>query len=421
MTFTETAETHSMQSFEIAVRLLSPICLAASVPAGNLTRTLDYIPGSTIRGALATLYLESGKPADTKFEQLFLSGDVTYGNLYLNGAAPAPLSARSCKHEPGFLHGDAGHGVVDWLLPSFTEIWGRRAQQAVTTPQHEGCARVYRSNKCNAPMERFASFYAPLTSKRESVETYKLRRVLTRSAIDDHLQTVEQGLLYSLEVLDPTALGSAVFRGTVTCASPAVVAIAQREVLDPTFEQQAMRLFIGTARSRGLGEIETVGSQTLLTPFAPLSERLRALNQRLRDWGVNDGRMYFSLTLHADAIIQDEYFHFHSTIPTSILAWEAGFSQATAKRLRLDGCFTATRTVSGWNAVLRVPKNAVTAIKMGAAFLYSIEGLTNQELQDVIDKLTQVEAYGLGARRTEGFGRVVVCDPFHLDAGKEPI
>src|SRR5713226_2311354 len=91
-----------------SVRLLSPVCLAAAVPAGNLTRTLDYIPGSTVRGALAALYLESGKPVDTTFEQLFLSGEVTYGNLYLNGAAPWPLSARSCKHEPGFLRDDTG-------------------------------------------------------------------------------------------------------------------------------------------------------------------------------------------------------------------------------------------------------------------------------------------------------------------------
>lgn len=421
MTFTETAETPQIQSFEIAVRLLSPVCLAAAVPTGNLTCTLDYIPGSTVRGALAALYLESGKPADTTFEQLFLSGEVTYGNLYLSGAGPAPLSARSCKHEPGFLRDETGHGVVDWLLPAFLQHWKERTHQPVTAPQHEACAHTHHGGRCNAPLEAFPRFYAPVASERKSIPTNKLRRLLTRSAIDDRLQTAEHGLLYSLEVLDPTALGSAEFRGTVVCASPAAAASAQRQLLDPIFERQSTRLSIGTARSRGLGEVETVGCRVSLTPFAPLGERLSAFNLRLRNWGVNDGRFYFSLTLHADTIIQDEYFRFHSTVPVSVLAWEADIESATAMRLKLEGCFTATRTVSGWNAALRLPKNDVTAIKMGAAFFYSIEGLTDHESHVVVDKLTRLETYGLGARRTEGFGRVVVCDPFHLDAGKEPV
>jgi CRISPR-associated protein Csx10 len=133
MISTETPETPAAQSFEIAIQLLSPICLAAAVPAGNLTSTLDYIPGSTVRGALAALYLASGKPADATFERLFLSGEVTYGNLYLNGSAPAPLSARSCKHEPGFTRDDTGHGVVDWLLPSFAQRLAKRAKQEACT------------------------------------------------------------------------------------------------------------------------------------------------------------------------------------------------------------------------------------------------------------------------------------------------
>lgn len=57
MTSTEMPETPALQNFEIVIHLISPICLAAAVPAGNLTRTLDYIPGSAVRGALAALYV----------------------------------------------------------------------------------------------------------------------------------------------------------------------------------------------------------------------------------------------------------------------------------------------------------------------------------------------------------------------------
>lgn len=418
MTITGTLDTQAVQRFEVTVQLVSPVCLAAAVPAGNLTRTLEYIPGSTVRGVLAALYLESGKPADAIFERLFLTGEVTYGNLCLNGAAPSPLSARSCKHEPGFID-DRGHGVVDWLLPSFAQQRGKDSNLAVSAPRHEACADTSKGSVCGAPLESFAHFYFPLMSNRKSMETSKLRRIITRSATDDRLQTAEQGLLYSLEVLDPTTPKvSPQFRGSVTCITPDVADIALRELFQPIFERQAIKLFLGTARSRGLGEVEAVDCQPYAPPFPSLTDRLQTFNQRLHDWGVSDSHTYFSLTLHADAIIQDEYFRFHSTIPAVFLAWEAGFSQETAARLKLEGCFTATRTVSGWNAALRAPKTDATAIKMGAAFLYSAEGLNEQ---DLIDKLARVEAYGLGARRTEGFGRVVVCDPFHLDAGKEPI
>lgn len=200
MTITGTLNTQAVQHFEVTVQLISPVCLAAAIPAGNLTHTLDYIPGSSVRGALAAFYLKSGKPADALFERLFLTGEVTYGNLYLNGAAPAPLSACSCKHEPGFTLDEGRHGVVDWLLPSFAQRWEERTKRTVNAPLHQACADTSRGNVCGAPLEPFVHFYSPLTNNRKSEETSKLRRVITRSATDDRLQTAEQGLLYSLEV-----------------------------------------------------------------------------------------------------------------------------------------------------------------------------------------------------------------------------
>jgi CRISPR-associated protein Csx10 len=95
-----------------------------------------------------------------------------------------------------------------------------------------------------------------------------------------------------------------------------------------------------------------------------------------------------------------------------LLAWETGLNAAS---LRLETYFTDTHIVSGWNAALRMPKGDVIAIQMGAVFLYSVEGIDEQNL---IEKLKTIEARGLGARRTEGFGRVKICDPFHVEARK---
>ncbi len=401
--------------FPITMTLVSPVCLAAGVPVGNLTRTLRYIRGSTVRGMLAQFYLERVGAADDTFTQLFLSGEVTYSNLYFSTprdrAAPLPLSARSCKYASGFLTDEDKHGVVDTLLPTFTWQW---AEGSSADPPVDRC------NHCKAPLERFAGFYESLGGSRRTGPIEGLSRMITRSATDDVLQTAEPGLLYTLEVLDPTTrAGYLPAGGLVTCATREAAALVRQHVLQPAFEAAQTSFFIGTARSRGLGEIVTPGQP--LIPFDPATaspsivERLHTFNAAITALGVNDNRTYFSLTLYADAIIQDEFCRCHSTIPSALLAWEMGVE---AHHLQLETCFTETHVVTGWNAALRAPKTDALAIRMGATFLYTATGIAEQTL---LDQLLAIETRGLGARRTEGFGRVKVCDPFHVEARKEPI
>jgi CRISPR-associated protein Csx10 len=144
----------------------------------------------------------------------------------------------------------------------------------------------------------------------------------------------------------------------------------------------------------------------------PLADRLVAFNRAVREAG-GEQLLYFSLTLQSDAVVQDEFFRFLGTVPAETLAWEAGFGPGA---LELAGCFTESHQVSGWNTALRAPKAKVSAIRMGSAFLYSARGV---EEQDLIGRLTELEARGIGGRRAEGFGRVKVCDPFHVEARKD--
>lgn len=415
MTITEIDDATLPIAFEIEVEIASPVCLSAGVPTGNLTKTLVYIPGSTVRGMLAQFYLEQTGVADATFERLFLSGDVTYGNLYLNPhgapAAPAPLSARSCKHEPGFMKGESKHGVIDSLIQTF-------AWQTADRNGQEHNTRAAICSECKSPLDRFTRFYESSSDRKQTVPTESLRRVITRSATDDQIQTAKKGALYSLEVLDPTALGEYVpMTGFIICGTKEAASSVAQNLLQPAFEDERLSFFIGTARSRGLGEIKTAGKP--IHPINPLEQpvaidrRLAEFNGAIKEAGIDDGRTYFSITLHSDAIVQDEFFRFHSTIPVPLLAWETGLNAAG---LRLETCFTDTHIVSGWNAALRMPKSEVIAVRMGAAFLYSVEGIDEQSL---IEKLKTLEARGLGARRTEGFGRVKICDPFHVEARKE--
>src|SRR5437763_16077413 len=79
--------------YDAEVTLQSPVTLTLRRATGNDVETLDYIPGTVLRGALAAAYLETGA-VDLPFRSLFLEGRVRFGSLRVDGADVWPLSAR---------------------------------------------------------------------------------------------------------------------------------------------------------------------------------------------------------------------------------------------------------------------------------------------------------------------------------------
>lgn len=80
----------------ISITTLSPVIIAQQLGDQNTVSTLKYITGSQLRGLLAGAYIRDKKLSrtdahmDSGFRTLFLSGQVQFGNLFLNGGAPVP-------------------------------------------------------------------------------------------------------------------------------------------------------------------------------------------------------------------------------------------------------------------------------------------------------------------------------------------
>ena len=121
------------ECLEVIVRLLSPAQIGDEGSAAYYNTTRDYIPGSVLRGSLAQQMATACEHAADEphdgcdFGRLFASGPApVFEHLYptISGGHdfpfPAPLTARSCKYHPGFLHArvmaDRGHGVGDILV-----------------------------------------------------------------------------------------------------------------------------------------------------------------------------------------------------------------------------------------------------------------------------------------------------------------
>ena len=104
---------------QVKARTDAPLALSLRRATGNDLETLTHISGSTLRGALAYAWLGAhGRPADppADFKKLFLSGEVRFGGLQLDGALSAPLSARACSR--GCRKAERMRTFEEWT-PSF--------------------------------------------------------------------------------------------------------------------------------------------------------------------------------------------------------------------------------------------------------------------------------------------------------------
>lgn len=191
-----------MKTLTVQIVLQSPTLLAAAPPASNLTETLLFVPGNTVRGLLAYRSLDQGRnPSDNVFQRLFVQGEARFGCACINGALPIPLSARSCKYDPGFTKDSGGHGMIDLLLAGNEE---------------KRCTYVFQRHLCGQAVDYAQGFYDPHGFCKVSVKT----RLITRTAIDPTRGAARTGQLYSQRVLAEEQTFTPQSRSQTNCTLP---------------------------------------------------------------------------------------------------------------------------------------------------------------------------------------------------------
>jgi hypothetical protein len=353
-----------MKAVRIELRLASPTLLAAAPPASNLIESLPFVPGNTVRGLLARRWIDlGGDPDGPKREtlrRLFVNGEVRFGFAFRDGAETVPLSAWSCKYDPGFP--PEGHGVRDLLLGAGD---GR-------------CA-------CGRALERFEGWWLPETAEQVQVRT----RLITRTAIDPARGTARSGQLFSQRVL---AEGQ---RFVATVEAPDELAPKIEDLVAEPFTGR-----IGTGGSRGQGwvEVQRIGES---------EARRGAVRERLERFFAAAGRPVLAVTLLTDGLFRDDYLReavsprLEDLQPLGIRPddWEP---HADA--------WIDLRRVFGFDGVpVRLPRAHRLAVAAGSVFLF--EARTGAE-----PAIPEDDGEGwIGEGNGEGYGRAVLWHPFHLD------
>ena len=172
-----------------------PMITGNSAETGNLLRTNDYIPGNTILGLFASLYLKKKKTAYSNnntvykddFAAMFLSDTLHFFNAYpLHAetrirAIPMPMTVFGCKHfgENIFNSREKQHGVFDMVFE--------------TVPKNFVC----NVNGCNCEMKHkdgYLYYYEGIP-----------RNLNVKKRIDAHIN-VDEEQLYAFEAVEKNTL-----------------------------------------------------------------------------------------------------------------------------------------------------------------------------------------------------------------------
>ena len=416
----------NLNSDTLLVKLIpeEPIRTSFTKTSTYFYETLGYIPGSTIRGAIAQYVGNKYGYRDNKFIQSFLKQPVIFCNLYPSGrdirsrgiAKSIPLSVRTCKTYPGFevnmsdecLEEEKKHGSKDILIMSLL-INLISNEIEVSLPLKEKC------DYCKSNMKNFSGFYITYSSEIKDSP----RQVMTRIAINRKLYTTKEGALYSYEAMEP------IFNPYTKKREPLIfsglIKIPEnsnelKEILSEIKEIQ-----VGGRKNVGFGKAEIQFGDYIGDSKETLRKRLLELNQKIGELG-NELSNLLGLSssklknkfeeLTKVNISEADKVYFTVTLTSDLILPEPNFKSFIEKQFdaTLKECFLDAHRVGGWNAAIGIHKEFYTALSKGSTLIFSIP---SNKIENLLNKVAKLDQSGIGLQTFEGFGQFSFCDEFH--------
>lgn len=396
-----------MIKLDLTITTEAPLVLRGTRGGSQFSPPLRYVPGTALRGALAVEYLRNGgRPTDDHFRALFLSDEVSYGPLFPckegKRARPLPASAVACKRYKGEHAASIGDALLRLELTSVlleSPGDGCRAPLA-TLAAWEGCPDCRDRYPGRLPnlRDRLEGYYVEEPFALVSTHT----RLLTGVGMSRRTGTAAHRLLFSMGAIEE---GQS-FQGEVRLhGEEDRLQALLRELAPP---QGTLRL--GGARSRGQGHVRVEGwtaAENEAEP--PLERRWRAFNEAVRRLWTASGLAppqedYFTLGVESPLILRNAWLR--PVRPADVDAQALGLPPGVERRRAM----LKEVTVRGWNVACGLPKEEMPAADAGSVFLFCAPVSLRASIQE---RLGQIEGYGAGERRNEGFGRMIACSPFH--------
>ncbi|AFY68747.1 CRISPR-associated RAMP protein, Csx10 family [Thalassoporum mexicanum PCC 7367] len=435
-----------MQQVDLTITALSPLAIGKKKPGGSVSEACDYIPGTVIRGAIAAKILEQAQPnlehlrtSENDFKSLFLDDgaaifqnaypaiykheleeEIKFARIASSKISILPATALSAKTHSGFRNNNKTKkkGVFDTLIDRFCAQCLNQIYAPVC-PNLEG--------KESDRTDTYSGFYCTEETDSEVKNYHSIsidKRLLTRVGINRKLNTAEESILYSIEVLNEMQ-----GKNNQQVIYKSSILLENKELANALIDyiqanQQSFRF--GGSISRGLGRVELKAeSNDTNSNQQALGNRVKAFNAKLeeqyKDWqklfggrDFNPKKLYFTIDLQSDAILSENWLR--TTIISPEMLQQFVNKNSDNQDLQLEIAYSSYDYLSGWNAAWGLKKDVELVTKMGAVYLFSI---SQENEEDWLERLAKLEITGVGDRTCEGFGQVRVCDRFHLNLWEE--
>lgn len=403
-----------MNGLIYTLRLLEPVLANSLAGDANSARSLMFVPGGLIRGALIGAYmhdknLASIKTTDDDFRRLFLTDT---NRAEGSEATAAPGKGKFERHKTRYLH-------------AYPIVEGRRtipAPLAWKVRKNEAAGdEINPTDLCN---------FAVRDPNEEDDEQEKEKGSWEKVKFESYYQTgqtawsSEVPIHFNLHTQRDAVYGralegrGAIFRYEALPAELQVRGIIltstenDAKYLEKLLSENGGELVLGKARSAGYGRakvtVEKVGD---LTNWREGWTWKRTTNntdeEEIEDEPPAEAKE-FTLTFLSEALVRDNHGQF-TLNPLTALQKRLGVTlKHDPEHLPKTPCevipkiFRAAEIVGGFNRTWGLPLPQVLAIAAGSVFVLKAEPEVKWK------DLKRLEETGLGERRNEGFGRVKI-------------
>ena len=404
-----------MKKVPITAKLLAPVAIKRDRQSER-SESVRSISGTLVRGALASIYLQRCQ-VDDIFKHLFLNeASCRFGPLD-PGTEHFPLTAAACKRE------GIKHALVD-------QLWYRIAQHHTAGNLPESAEVPWQQCKvCDSDLKAHHGFWYEENGCLFESKTDK-HYVAAHVGIDRHTNTAAESIFYTLEALLPSDQKEDL-SGWLMADDTAL------KNLKMLLEMEDYRISVGHHRTRGYGDIHLQLDESINSNDTRMSvKNWEPWNRDLINFLTSDllsipnlnsdDYFYFSLSFPTGAVLVDHFLRY-TIDPADMIPWLAPMSSVDAafpmqnrptRQLPSGGtvqwitAVTKHERLRGWNAAHGLPRQDEWMVARGSVYVYGFKGTAN-ERKELIQQLVTLSEEGVGLRRNEGFGTVLVSDDFH--------
>lgn len=344
----------------------------------NSDVSYSFIPGSMIRGAIIGRYMKQHHLSELdltndEVKHLFFDAKNThYLNAYLlsqQGKRTLPIPRSWFKEKDAELTDDSPIWVYDFSIDRGDNPENPKFVGEYFWTTEGGCVRFYKEKR------------------RINIHNQRDRKKGRSTQIKRDPQTNQlkgEGEIFRYEAID----AGQTFQAVILCSSE------DNAKLLKDLLQMLPELWLGGSQSAGYGhtKISDINCHDVWDEVSiPIEDRI--------------DNNSFTITLLSDMILRDEWGQY-AVIPPSVQHQiPAPLTRELEKifgvKLKPQISFANSTLVGGFNRKWGLPLPQVPALAAGSIFVFEKISLNPDQIQ-------QLETHGIGERRVEGFGRIVV-------------